>query len=71
MLNDEVGAQVSAEANRILFTLTVLTTLLLPPSLVTGYFGMNTKNLLFADSEFGTALRDRARLPARRSASTS
>ena len=56
MLNDEVAAQVSAQANRHLFTLTVLTTLLLPPSLVTGYFGMNTKNLLFADSEYGTVL---------------
>jgi zinc transporter len=54
LLNDEVGAQVSAQANKHLFTLTVLTTLLLPPSLVTGYFGMNTKNLLFADSDYGT-----------------
>ena len=54
MLNDEMSAQVSGRANRHLFTLTVLTTLLLPPSLVTGYFGMNTKNLLFADSDYGT-----------------
>ena len=54
MLNDEVGGQVAAQANRHLFILTVLTTLLLPPSLVTGYFGMNTKNLPFADSEYGT-----------------
>ena len=56
MLNDEVSAQVSAEANRHLFTLTVLTTLLLPPSLVTGYFGMNTKNLPFAESVYGSLL---------------
>jgi zinc transporter len=49
-----VSAQVSAQANRHLFTLTVLTTLLLPPSLVTGYFGMNTKNLLFSESDYGT-----------------
>ena len=54
MLNDEVGGQVAAQANRHLFILTVLTTLLLPPSLVTGYFGMNTKNLPFGDSEYGT-----------------
>ena len=56
MLNDEVAAQVSAQANRHLFTLTVLTTLLLPPTLVTGFFGMNTKNLLFAESDYGTIL---------------
>jgi zinc transporter len=54
MLHDEVGAQVAAQTNRHLFTLTILTTLLLPPSLVTGYFGMNTKNLPFAESDFGT-----------------
>ena len=54
MLTDEVSAQVSDEANRNLFTLSVLTALLLPPSLVTGFFGMNTKNLPFADSEFAT-----------------
>ena len=54
MLNDEVAAQVSAQANRHLFTLTVLTTLLLPPSLVTGYFGMNTKNLPFTEWEYGS-----------------
>jgi Mg2+ and Co2+ transporter CorA len=54
MLTDEVSAQVSEEANRNLFTLSILTALLLPPSLVTGFFGMNTKNLPFADTEFGT-----------------
>ena len=54
LLNDEVGVQVSAQANKHLFTLTVLTTLLLPPSLVTGYFGMNTKNLPFSESDYGT-----------------
>ena len=54
LLNEEVGAQVAAAANRHLFTLTILTTLLLPPSLVTGYFGMNTKNLPFTDNEYGS-----------------
>jgi Mg2+ and Co2+ transporter CorA len=54
MLNEEVGAQIAEQSNRNLFTLTTLTTLLLPPSLVTGFFGMNTKNLFFAETEYGT-----------------
>jgi zinc transporter len=31
--------------------LTILATLILPPTLVSGVFGMNTKGLPFADSE--------------------
>jgi Mg2+ and Co2+ transporter CorA len=54
LLQEETAAQLATATNKNLFILTVVTTLLLPPSLVTGYFGMNTKNLLFADSDNGT-----------------
>jgi len=34
--------------------LTIVTTVLLPPAFVTGFFGMNTKGLPFADSDNGS-----------------
>ncbi len=40
--------------NRRLFTLSILTAYLLPPTLVTGFFGMNTKDLPFLNSDGGT-----------------
>jgi zinc transporter len=43
LLQEEVAAQLATATNRSLFALTVVTTLLLPPALVTGFFGMNTK----------------------------
>ena len=41
------------ETNRHLYVLSILTTLLLPPTLVTGVFGMNTKGLPLTDVESG------------------
>ena len=41
------------ESNRHLHVLSILTTLLLPPTLVTGIFGMNTKGLPLTDVETG------------------
>jgi zinc transporter len=35
--------------------LPLVTTLWLPATFVTGFFGMNTKNLPFADNEYGTS----------------
>jgi zinc transporter len=54
LLQEEVAAQLATATNRNLFALTVVTTLLLPPALVTGFFGMNTKGLPFGDSDYGT-----------------
>jgi len=45
LLQEEVAAQLATATNRNLFALTVVTTLLLPPAFVTGFFGMNTKGL--------------------------
>ena len=44
----------SAITNRRLFTLSILSACLLPPTLVTGVFGMNTKNLPFQNTDGGT-----------------
>jgi len=54
LLLDELDAKMTATTNRRLFTLSVLTALLLPPTLVTGFFGMNTKDLPFQNTEGGT-----------------
>ena len=40
--------------NRRLFTLSILTSGLLPPTLVTGFFGMNTRDLPFLNTADGT-----------------
>jgi len=54
LLLDELDAKMTSITNRRLFTLSVLTALLLPPTLVTGFFGMNTKDMPFQNTEGGT-----------------
>ncbi len=54
LLLDEAAAKASALTNKRLFTLSILTACLLPPTLVTGFFGMNTKDLPFQNSDGGT-----------------
>jgi len=56
LLLDEMAAKMSEIANRPLFTLSILTACLLPPTLVTGFFGMNTKDLPWQSSDGGTWL---------------
>ncbi len=51
LLQDELNAILNLETNDRLFVLTLVTTLLLPATFVTGYFGMNTRNLLFSENE--------------------
>jgi zinc transporter len=53
LLQEEITALTAEETNRNLYVLTILTTLLLPPTLVTGVFGMNIKGLPFAEIEDG------------------
>ncbi|HYA79339.1 MAG TPA: CorA family divalent cation transporter [Methylocystis sp.] len=55
VLQDEINAIASLVTNDRLYILTVVTTVLLPATFVTGFFGMNTKNLPFTDTEHGTA----------------
>jgi zinc transporter len=54
LLLDEVASRMAAITNRRLFTLSILTACLLPPTLVTGVFGMNTKDLPFQNTDGGT-----------------
>jgi zinc transporter len=52
-LQDEISAIMAEETNKHLHILSVLTALLLPPSLVAGVFGMNVKGLPFAEDDNG------------------
>jgi zinc transporter len=54
LLLDEVAGKMTEVTNRRLFTLSILTAGLLPPTLVTGFFGMNTKDLPFLNTPGGT-----------------
>ncbi len=56
LLQDEIAARTTALTNRQLFTLSILTALFLPPTLVTGIFGMNTKGLFFSESDSGSLI---------------
>lgn len=54
LLRDELDIQETQRTNRNLYALSVITALLLPATLVTGIFGMNTQGLPFADGPWGT-----------------
>jgi zinc transporter len=53
LLEEELRFKIEEESNRHLHTLSVVTTMLLPPTLVTGIFGMNTKGLPLTDIDGG------------------
>ena len=51
LLEEELHYKLEEASNRHLHALSVVTMMLLPPTLVTGIFGMNTKGLPFTDNE--------------------
>lgn len=53
LLQEELHLQIEEQGNESLRVLSVLTALLLPPTLITGIFGMNTKGLPLTDTETG------------------
>lgn len=53
LLQEEVAARLAEESNRQLYVLSVLSALFLPPTFITGLFGMNVKGLPFADDPRG------------------
>jgi len=55
LLQEEVATELAEQSNRSLRTLTVMTALMLPGTLVVGFFGMNTGGLPFEHSAAGTA----------------
>jgi zinc transporter len=53
LLQDEITIKLAEQTNRNLHILSVVTALLLPPTLVTGLFGMNVEGLPFTGSPVG------------------
>lgn len=53
-LRDELDLQAAQRTNQNLYFLSVISALLLPATLVTGFFGMNTGGLPFAHTQAGT-----------------
>jgi zinc transporter len=54
LLQEEIGARLSDETNRNVNALAVMTALFLPPTLVTGIFGMNTSGLPLTGAHHGS-----------------
>ena len=54
LLHEEIDSKLSSETNRHLYILSLMTAFLLPPSLVTGFFGMNKDELPFTVGTGGT-----------------
>jgi Mg2+ and Co2+ transporter CorA len=55
-LRDELDLQAAQRTNANVYLLSILTALMMPATLVTGFFGMNTGGLPFAQGEHGTIL---------------
>ena len=54
LLREEIEALEAQRTNQNLYILSIVTALLLPATLVTGIFGMNTGGLPFAEGPYGT-----------------
>jgi zinc transporter len=54
LLQDEITAKLATETNRRLHALSIVTALFLPPALVAGIFGMNTKDLPLLETAGGS-----------------
>ena len=50
-LQEEIANKLAEQTNHQLYVLTVVSTLILPPTFITGIFGMNVKGLPFGDNE--------------------
>lgn len=53
LLQDELMARLSAESNRLLYVLSVMTAVLLPMTIISGLFGMNVGGLPLLESRGG------------------
>ncbi|QDH16918.1 transporter [Swingsia samuiensis] len=53
-LQDELSSNQAEETNRRLYIVSVGTTLMLPATFVTGFFGMNTGGMFLANGQWGT-----------------
>lgn len=55
LLREEIDIQQAQRTNQNLYALSIITALLLPATLVTGLFGMNTGGMPLAGAPYGTA----------------
>lgn len=53
LLQDEIAARLTAQTNQQLYVLSILTATLMPATLITGLFGVNTKGLPFLENDWG------------------
>lgn len=53
LLQEEIAAKLNEQANRTLFTLTVVTVLALPINIIAGFFGMNVGGIPLSDDPHG------------------
>jgi len=53
LVHEEVDTKITSATNRTLRALTIISTLLMPPTLIVGAFGMNLKGILFEGSPVG------------------
>ncbi|MBW8813861.1 MAG: hypothetical protein JF588_10595 [Caulobacterales bacterium] len=53
LLHEEIDTLINSATNRAMRTLTVISTLLIPPTLITGAWGMNVGGVPFSHSESG------------------
>jgi zinc transporter len=56
LLHEDIDSRAQAQTNRHLYILSLATAFLMPPTLVTGFFGMNTSGLPFAGGGGGTIM---------------
>lgn len=56
LLHEEIDTLINSATNRSMRALTIVSTLLIPPTLVTGAFGMNLEGIPFAHSPGGFAV---------------
>lgn len=56
LLREELDLQAGQRTNENVYLLSIITALLMPATLVTGFFGMNTSGMPFAKGETGTFL---------------
>lgn len=54
LLHEDIDSKATRQTNRHLYILSILTAFLMPPTLVTGFFGMNTGSLPFSETAGGT-----------------
>lgn len=56
LLHEEIDTRLTSATNRNMRALTVMSTLLIPPTLVAGAFGMNVRGIPFGESRAGFAI---------------